>query len=481
MHSYARAMERHVRASRVDELRDVLASVFAGRLVVLAGGPVAGATGRVANLRALGARRCLVLGAGRGTGALPAPPDADVVQWDLPPAADVPASMRAEERLFADVPAPFLDALARFDPHGDALVLAPPFSAVYEVAGRPAYGGRRPEWVALEDKTEVDELLAAAGIPTPPYEIVAADRVALAGASARLDAGAGTVWAGDARDGFNGGGAYVRWVHSGDAADAAEAAAHLTPRCARVRVARFVEGIPCSIHGLVTDDGVAAFRPVELMTLRSTRAPRLRFAGASTFWDPPAADREAMRDAARRLGEVLRARVGFRGAFTIDGILSAEGWVATECNPRFGAGLHYARSALPDLPLDLLHHVVIAGAGGAVHATELEDLVVGAADARRSGATWIPTAATWSESTSFALCGNEHGLRAGARARDRGRDAVDRSRTHGRLRPVRVRRDAHADRTIDRAARRRRARVRVGSLPRRAPRVARSLGGALNG
>ena len=227
--------------------------------------------------------------------------------------------------------------------------------------------------------------------------------------SARLDTGAGTVWAGDARDGFNGGGAYVRWVHSGDPADAAEAAAHLTPRCARVRVARFVEGIPCSIHGLVTDDGVAAFRPVELMTLRSTGAPRLRFAGASTFWDPPAADREAMRDAARRLGEVLRARVGFRGAFTIDGILSAEGWVATECNPRFGAGLHYARSALPDLPLDLLHHVVIAGAGSAVHATELEDLVVGAADARRSGATWIPTAATWSESTSFALCGNEHG------------------------------------------------------------------------
>ena len=137
--------------------------------------------------------------------------------------------MLAEERLFADVPTTFLDALARFDPHGDALVLAPPFSAVDEVAGRPAYGGRRPEWVALEDKTEVDELLAAAGIPTPPYEIVAADRVALAGASARLDTGAGTVWAGDSRDGFNGGGSYVRWVHSGDPADAAAAAAHLTP------------------------------------------------------------------------------------------------------------------------------------------------------------------------------------------------------------------------------------------------------------
>ncbi len=402
-------MERHIRSPRVDELRGLLASAFAGRLVVLAGGPVAGATGRVASLRALGARRCLVLGAGRGTGALPMSPDADVVQWDLPPAADVPASMRAEERLFAEPPPPFLDALARFDPRRDALVLAPPFSAVYEVAGRAAYGGRRPEWVALEDKTAVDELLAAAAVRTPPYEIVAAEAGALAAAAARLDAGAGTVWAGDARDGFNGGGAYVRWVHSDDTADAAEAAGHLTPRCTRVRVARFVEGIPCSIHGLVTDDGVAAFRPVELMTLRSARPPRLRFAGAATFWDPPPADRDDMRDAARRLGEVLRERVAFRGAFTIDGILSADGWVATECNPRFGAGLHYTRTALPDLPLDLLHHVVIAGDGGAVRATDLEDLVVGVADARRSGATWIPSAATWPDTRSFALRGDERG------------------------------------------------------------------------
>ncbi len=145
------------------------------------------------------------------------------------------------------------------------------------------------------------------------------------------------------------------------------------------------------------------------MTLRSGRAPRLRFAGAATFWDPPAADRAGMRDAARRLGEVLRARVDFRGAFTIDGILSADGWVATECNPRFGAGLHYTRSALPDLPLDLLHHVVIAGDGGAVRAEALEGLVVGAADAKRSGATWTPTAATWTESRWLALRGDEHG------------------------------------------------------------------------
>jgi hypothetical protein len=394
------------------QLHEVLAAAFDGRLVVVAGGPVAGATGRVAALRALGARRCLVLGAGRGTGPLPDPADADIAEWDLPPAADVPGSLRAEEALFGDLPEPLEVALERFDPRRDAIVLTPPFAAVYEIAGRPAYGGRRPEWVALEDKTTIDELFAAAGIPAPPFEIAEASADALHDAHARLDDGAGTVWAGDAHQGFNGGAAYVRWVS--DEHDAAEAVAHLQRRCARVRVARFVDGLPCSIHGFVADDDVAVFRPVELMTLRSATTPRLRFAGASTLWDPPTADRRAMRDAAVRLGRVLRDRAGFRGVFTIDGILGRDGWVATECNPRFGAALQYARAACPDLALDLLHHVVIAGDGPNVRASDVEDVVVTGSDATRWAATWTPTRAAWDATTSVPLVGDEDGYEAAA-------------------------------------------------------------------
>ena len=70
----------------------------------------------------------------------------------------------------------------------------------------------------------------------------------------------------------------------------------------------------------------------------------------------------------------LRERVDFRGVFTIDGILSARGWVANECNPRFGAALAYTRGLLPDAPLDLVHHMVIAGDGGAVTARDLEEV-----------------------------------------------------------------------------------------------------------
>jgi hypothetical protein len=411
--------------AREAHVREVLAGAFRGRRVVLAGGPVAGSTGRVAALTALGAERCLVLGVGRGTGPLPSDADSDIVAWDLPPVPDVPASIRAEEALFRDPPAPYVDALDRFDPTGEAIVLAPPFSALYELAGRRAYGGRRPEWVALEDKTVADELFTAAGVPTPAFEIVAAAAPALRAAARRLDRGTGTVWAGDAVQGFNGGSAYVHWVVN--RADAARAVAHLSPRCERVRVASFVEGIPCSIHGFVTDDGIAVFRPVELITLRRAVAPRLRYAGASTVWDPPTPDRDEMRAAALRVGAVLRERVDFRGAFTVDGILSADGWVANECNPRFGAGLQYVRSASPKSAFDLLHHVVIAGDGSSIAAADIEALVIERADAKRWAATWTPTtSARWTESNSLALRGDAAGFEPAAED-----DTVDATLTYG--------------------------------------------------
>ena len=52
----------------------------------------------------------------------------------------------------------------------------------------------------------------------------------------------------------------------------------------RVRVMPFLEGVPCSVHGIVLPDGTAALRPVELVTLR--RGTDLVYAGCATFWDP---------------------------------------------------------------------------------------------------------------------------------------------------------------------------------------------------
>ena len=172
----------------------------------------------------------------------------------------------------------------------------------------------------------------------------------------------------------------------------AEAVAFLAARCDRVRVMPFLEGIPCSIHGVVFPGGVAAFRPVEMVTLRRPGGRgRLRYAGAATFWDPPAADREVMRDLARRVGDGLRERVGYRGAFTVDGVLAAEGFLPTELNPRLGAGLSMMTRDLPDLPVALLDRALVEGEPLAYGAGDLERQVLAAADPTRAGGAWTVT------------------------------------------------------------------------------------------
>jgi hypothetical protein len=359
-----------------------LRAVYAGRAIVLVGDVAAGATPRVNALRALGAERILVVATGRGTGLLP---DAELHVHELPVAENMVASFRLEEQLFAAPPPEVMDAIAAFDPDRTALILAPPFFDVRSIGDRELFGPRRSEWVALEDKTRNDELFDAADVPHPPATVVAFDPAALLRAAAELDTGEGTVWAGDARDGFNGGGVFVRWVR--DADDRDEAFGFFSSRCDRVRVAPFVEGIPCSIHGFVTGSGVAAFRPVELVTLRSRTIPHLRYCGCATYFDPLSADAEAMQSHVRSVGALLRDAVAFRGGFTLDGILSDQGWVATECNPRLGAALGYVNRLQPSLSMALLNHAVVAGLAD-VSSVALETAIVEGARRERWGGAW---------------------------------------------------------------------------------------------
>src|SRR5689334_17767166 len=86
-----------------------------------------------------------------------------------------------------------------------------------------------------------------------------------------------------------------------------------------------------------------------MVTLR--QSPRLRYCGAATFWDPAQHRRTEMREVARRVEETLRGTMGYRGAFTIDGVMTEQGFLPTELNPRFGAGLGVIGRATPELPL----------------------------------------------------------------------------------------------------------------------------------
>lgn len=231
---------------------------------------------------------------------------------------------------------------------------------------------------------------SAAGVDHHASVVVPATLDAATTAAAGVHRGDGCVWSGDARDGVNGGSEYVRRVR--DRTQARDAAAFFAARCDRVRVSPYLVGTPCSIHGFVLPDGVAAFRPAEQMMLVDPVDGRFVFAGTSTWWDPTAGDRQDMRASARRVGAVLRERIGYRGGFSIDGVLTADGFRPTELNPRFSGGLAGIGRAVSPIPLELAQYATVAGRDIGVTAGVLEELVTEAADANRFGAVIATTA-----------------------------------------------------------------------------------------
>jgi len=161
----------------------------------------------------------------------------------------------------------------------------------------------------------------------------------------------------------------VRWVVSDE--DAALALAFFAARCDRVRVMPFLDGVPCSIHGMVLPDGTAVFRPVELAILRGRRRAFV-YGGLGTTWDPPDVDRTRMRDLARRTGEHLRATVGYRGAFGIDGVLTEDGFRPTELNARMSGGLASLARVVDGPLFTLLQSNLVDGRDAGVSVADLE-------------------------------------------------------------------------------------------------------------
>jgi hypothetical protein len=372
---------------------ELLRPLVAGRRVVLAGGVVAGFTSVAELIRRLGAEAVLVVGTeGVGSGPPPAP---DVASWIAakPAAADsLLAMLRAGSQVLADPPPEMRQALEAFDPAGTALVIGTFLNESTHFLGRPFLAHRHPEWIALDDKTTVDALWDAVGVIRAPAAVVSlAEPDAARRAAAEVATGRGTVWAADSVNGWHGGAEGLRWVRRpGDVDEAMNAFAGYARR---VRIMPFLDGVPCSIHGIVYPDHVIAVRPVEQITLRRVDQPTFFYAGCATFFDPPAAVTEAMRDLARRVGEHLRSTVGFRGAFSVDGVIGADGFRPTELNPRSGAGLGVIQRGLPELPLSLLLEALVGEVDLAYDPRQLEGTLVAAADTCRAGGTWrvVPT------------------------------------------------------------------------------------------
>jgi hypothetical protein len=359
-----------------------LGELWAGRPVIVGPFVLAGATPYVGWFRELGCP-VLVVATIRGAGEVPAAGDCEVVMVTPPATASLTEELRTHDRLAHHLPDEARAAVDAFDPERGGTWYATPFVTTDEpIDGRPVTGGRPASFLSLEDKMLADDIWDAAGVEHAPYRLVdLGDDAALQSATCELASELGTVWVGDARDGFNGGGNFVRWLR--EPSDRAEAAAFFRPRCDRVRVMPFLEGVPCSIHGFVLPDGTAALRPVEIVVLRDPVARTFAYSGLGTTWDPPDADRDVMREAVRRVGAHLQREHGYRGAFGIDGVLTADGFRPTELNSRMSAGLTTV-AEVDRRFFTFLQAALVAGIDTGLTAADVESLVV-EMDGHRTG------------------------------------------------------------------------------------------------
>jgi len=348
---------------------------------------LAGATPTVDLLRSFGAARPFVIGASRGMGRIPTAAEAEVALLDVS-ADSMMASIRASENALQSLPGALQARIDRWDPSGEARTLGPIFGAGRPVAGRSVLGARPVSWQALEDKTVIDAVWDAVGVARVTSRVV--PLAGLREAARAMDLGQGTVWAGDAREGFHGGASFTRWIR--DEASAAEAEAHLATACDRARVMPFLEGIPCSIHGVVFPDHVVALRPCEMLVFRSPASGQFTYARSATFWDPPPEDAAHMRTIARAVGAHLRRQMGYRGTFTIDGVMTSEGFRPTELNPRIGAALGDLCEGLEGLPIAFLNCLIVEGLVRDYRPEALERMILDHAASHRSGRPSITSA-----------------------------------------------------------------------------------------
>jgi len=346
----------------LDPWEEHLSAPVRDRQVIVAFEVLAGMTRTVADLARWGARPPLLVSDARGVGPIPDPFAADVVELPeqtFPTLTEqVRARMSPQQRLTPDVVA----AIDAYDPDRQARWWVSPVCPNADLLGRAVLGGRPQHQARLEDKMLLDDLLSRVGAPTTPavqclstYDdlMPATDEVVRATGDGQA------VWSGDARDGTTGGGDLVRWIRTDG--QATMAAHFFAEQCDRVRVAAFLDGVPCSIHAMCLPDGVVVFNPVELAILRDAERGRFVTAGMGTTWSPPPVDAQHMQALARAVGTELAKSFGYRGGFGIDGVLTADGFRVTEINPRFSGGLGRLARVAPSAHLALIQLNALIG------------------------------------------------------------------------------------------------------------------------
>lgn len=368
----------------LDDIREYVRERVEGRKFILTGDGASAFEAKIEQLRSLGAGPFLAI-------TLKTLLNADVELGDDVKHIEVELKINHENftyedswnELFENPTEEIIEALNEFDPDGEAFLAMFRFRTSTEAFGRPVDNVRKSEWVQLEDKTFIDGFFAQHNIPAPRSTVVDATRDAMVHASEMINSGDGTVWSGDSMLGVSSRGNMVRWLKPDhDEEDVFHFVRKFSSACESVRIAEFVEGRPCSIHGFVFPEGVAVFRPVEQLVLRGEHG-KFWFAGTNTYWQPSIELRVETRSVAREVGEALRRDYNYRGAFCCDGIAGRDGFVLNELNTRISDGMGYVSNALSDFPFEVLHDLALAGEAEDLPSeliSVFEDAVQGAGD-----------------------------------------------------------------------------------------------------
>ena len=374
----------------IDAINAQIAAVHRGRKWILTPDIAAAGTPLAATLTDHGAAGIMVVACSEGVGDLP---EVDRIHYTRTSGDGIMDSFRSFGMSIEEPSDGLLEAVDAFDPDGQAMVLGAGFSRQDHLAGRPVYGSRLPQWRAFENKMIVDALWDAAGIARAPSAIVAVNDAEHA--AKELATEQGTVWVADNTEGWHGGGDYTRWMRPD--ADNSETVTWFRAHANRVRVMPFLDGLPCSIHGFITRDGIAVFRPVELFILRERERPRFYYAQGANFWSPPTKVMSDMRDVARQVGEQLRDQVNYLGAFGIDGVLTIDGFRPNELNPRLTIG-HGLQCRPLGIPLGSMERLMFEGDLD-IDATDLETTVLEGTQETRGGGMIFPLRNTYPDAS----------------------------------------------------------------------------------
>ncbi|MGC3859049.1 hypothetical protein ACPSM1_02535 [Micromonospora chersina] len=244
-----------------------------------------------------------------------------------------PPGTRSAAQLLADrhallatlaTDSPLSALVDRFDPDKRAaLFITDPLDPLV-TGSRPRIGAKHPSWSLFEHKSVVDVLWDSIGLPraesavydepgslwrpVPPHgaEVVSAAQSYGAEPSA--------------------GGGDIRWSSARMPSPRVEPAGRR-----RIRVMPMLPGVPCRLHGLVLVDSTVAFIPLELLVPRRPADGTFLCAGTAPIL---VAQQRGLIELTRWTGEALRGRLRYRGGFSVDGILTQNGFRPTDLNTR---------------------------------------------------------------------------------------------------------------------------------------------------